>query len=140
MTNPQARQLSNLLRKITIGEQHLVTEQSKTLGVTEQQARTLGVINAHPGIIQRELADRFNRRGASISNMLKNLEHDGYVERRRSPQNDRNKQLFLTVKGKALVAAVNQIFDTTEAALIKDLTPAEVQTLITTLQKIHLPD
>jgi len=134
-THP-AHQLSNLLRQVTIAEQHYFIQESKDLPVTEQQARTLGYIAHNPGIIQRELAEAFHRRGASISSMLKNLERDGYIVRRRDPDNDRNKSIYLTEKGQTITKSFDVIFERTEARLVANLTPDEVARATAILNKI----
>ena len=53
------------------------------IGLNAQQGRMIGYIyeNQNKGIIQKDLAEKYQLKGASISSMLKGLEKKGYVER-----------------------------------------------------------
>lgn len=140
MAENAAKELNKLLRGILIDEQRYFTEHVKQADVTSQQARTLGYIDKHPGAIQRDVADAFKRRGASISSMLKNLERDGYIERKRSPTNDRTKVLYITEKGKQIITEVDSIFKTIEEKLVENMNESEVNELLTSLKKIKFAD
>lgn len=140
MSENMAKELNKLLREILIDEQRYFTEHVKQANLTSQQARTIGYIDKHPGAIQRDVADAFKRRGASISNMLKNLERDGYIERKRSPTNDRTKVLYITEKGKQVITEVDDIFKTIEKKLVENMDDLEVSKLLTLLKKIKFTD
>ncbi|VDG24301.1 MarR family winged helix-turn-helix transcriptional regulator [Lactiplantibacillus mudanjiangensis] len=131
-----ASELNDLLRGILIDERQFFADQTKDLNITGQQARTLAYIEQHPGAIQRELAEAFKRRGASMSNMLKILERDGYIERRRSADNDRVKVLYLTELGHQTVAAVTSVLKASEDKLVENLSQQDIDELMTQLKKI----
>lgn len=92
-------------------------DEIKLSNVTPQQGRTLMYIQANPGIIQRELADNFHLRNASVTNMLKNLERDGYIERKQDEKSARIKRIYITDLGKQQVVEIEKKFD----AIIKKL-------------------
>lgn len=80
------------------------------LHLTSQQARSIAYIDRHPGLIQRELGERFRVRNASITNMLKNLERDGYIERKKDKDSARIKRIYLTEKGKNYAKQIEIFF------------------------------
>ncbi|GBG04768.1 MarR family transcriptional regulator [Lactobacillus rodentium] len=103
----QANQLFRIYMKNT---QRIFDAYASKLDLTSQQARSIAYINRHPGLIQRELGERFRVRNASITNMLKNLERDGYIERRKDKDSARIKRIYLTQKGEASAEKINLFF------------------------------
>ncbi|WP_461215337.1 MarR family winged helix-turn-helix transcriptional regulator [Lacticaseibacillus sp. GG6-2] len=129
--------INHQLRLIMIQQQRRMLERmSAKVGVTPQQARVLSEIHQHPGIIQRELADAFQRRSASVSNLLHILERDGYIVRKVPEASGRTKQIFLTPKGQALVAGFTKDYDSIENQMVANLTPDEQEQLIGLLDKV----
>lgn len=101
-------------------------DEIKLSNVTPQQGRTLMYIQANPGIIQRELADNFHLRNASVTNMLKNLERDGYIERKQDEKSARIKRIYITDLGKQQVVEIEKKFD----AILKKLSERVEEGLI----------
>lgn len=66
-------------------------------------------IEENPGTIQRQLADSFHLRNASVTNMLKNLERDGYIERKQDKKSARIKRIYLTDLGKEQVNEMKKV-------------------------------
>lgn len=111
------QEMNRLLRSYWVFSRRFYGNEIKFTTLTPQQGRTLMFIDKHPGVIQRELADIFHLRNASVTNMVKNLERYGYLERRRDENSARIKLLYLTEDGKKEVAAMRQTF----AAIVKKL-------------------
>lgn len=67
---------SNLFRSISQKSMMTSSQMMKYLEVNHQQARVIAYIaeNQDKGLIQKDLAEVFNRRGASITSMLQGLE------------------------------------------------------------------
>ncbi len=84
-------------------------EEVKFSQLTPQQGRTLMYIQAHPGMIQRELADNFHLRNASVTNMLKNLERDGYIQRKQDEKSARIKRIYITQLGDQLIPLLKEL-------------------------------
>lgn len=93
--------------------------------------------NEDKGLIQKDLAEVFQCRGASITSMLQGLEKKGYIERRIPEDNERQKNIYALPKGKALVDETNEAFYAAEKELIHALSEEEVQQLIELLRKIN---
>lgn len=138
MTEIQTAQaISSLLRQITLQERALVNEQLRQRSdVTDQQAMVLQLIGAHPGMIQRELVDVMHRRAATVSAFLKKLEEAGLVERHIPADNTRNKMLYLTAEGQAIVDQFQAVQQTVDQRLTQALTGKQRETLLTLLADV----
>ncbi|MFD1417593.1 MarR family winged helix-turn-helix transcriptional regulator [Companilactobacillus keshanensis] len=136
MEDKKAQEINYLIHSILFNEQRLFNEQSTNLDLTVQQARTLELIQKDPGMIQREIADALSIRDASVSSMLKNLERDGYVKRRKDRRSDRNKRIFLTDKGDEIIKELGNLFEDVEKQIVKPLENSETKDLLVLLRKI----
>ena len=130
--------VSNLLRSIMYKSRESMKDRTESLGVSPQQARMIAYIaqNEDKGLIQKDLAEVFQRRGASITSMLQGLEKKRYIERRIPADNERQKNIYVLPKGKAIVNETNEAFYAAEKELVKALDPEEVRALTELLRKI----
>lgn len=129
---------SNLIRSISQKSMVASNQAMKDLKINQQQARVIAYIaeNQDKGLIQKDLAEVFHRRGASITSMLQGLERNGYIERRIPKDNERQKNLYILPKGLSIVQQINQIFDRSESNLISSLTENERVEFLRILEKI----
>lgn len=118
---------SDLFREIGLKIKRKADIRINELGLTSQQGRMLGYIyeNQEKGVIQKDLADRYQLRGASISSMLQGLEEKGYIKRVRPEGNERQKNIYALEKCENLIAEFNEIFSKVEGSITKDLTEEE---------------
>ncbi|APX71484.1 MarR family transcriptional regulator [Companilactobacillus allii] len=131
-----AQEINDLLHSILFNQQRLFNEKSNKYDLTVQQARTLELIEKTPGMIQRQIAESLSIRDASVSSMLKNLERDGYVIRRRDRHSDRNKRIFLTDRGTSVIKELGHMFAEVENQVVESLSSTETQGLLTLLHKM----
>ena len=131
--------ISNLLRSIMNKSRESIEQRVKDMDISPQQGRMISYIvqNEDKGLIQKDLAEVFQRRGASITSMLQGLEKKGYIERRIPENNERQKNIFVLPKGKALVDETNEAFYAAEKELVHALNEDEVQQLTELLRKIY---
>jgi DNA-binding MarR family transcriptional regulator len=129
---------SNLIREIGMKIKSTADARLNELGLNSQQGRMIGYIFEHQekGVIQKDLAEVFNRKGASITSMLQGLEKKGYIERVISESDERQKSIFVLEKGALLVEEFNEIFSEVEASITKALSPEETETLQFLLKKV----
>ncbi|MFS0781982.1 MarR family winged helix-turn-helix transcriptional regulator [Bacillus sp. 1P06AnD] len=129
---------SNLIRSITHNLGIQAWNRTKELEVNPQQGRMIMYIAEHQekGLIQKDLAKAFKRKGASITSMLQGLEKNGYIERKIQADNERQKQIFVLQKGKELVDQIDDIFSAMEDQLIASLTEEEKAEFLRLLKKI----
>lgn len=130
--------VSNLMRSIMNKSRESMELRIKDLDISQQQGRMIAYIaqNEDKGLIQKDLAQVFQRRDASITSMLQGLEKKGYIERRIPKNNERQKNIYVLPKGKALIDQTNEAFYAAEKELIQALNAAEVEELTRLLRKI----
>nr|WP_245648322.1 MarR family transcriptional regulator [Paenibacillus borealis] len=110
------------------------------LGLNAQQGQMMGYIFEHQdkGVIQKDLAEHFNRKGATITSMLQGLEKKGYIKRVIPEDNERQKKIYLLKKGSDLVEEFNTIFMEVEKSITQGLTEAESESLKKLLIKVKV--
>ncbi|MBA3926148.1 MarR family transcriptional regulator [Listeria rustica] len=110
----------------------------RELDLNGQQGRMIGYIyeNQERGVIQKDLATQFNRKGASITSMLQGLEKKGYIKRVVPKDNERQKNIYVLDKGVALIEEFNTIFAEIESSITKSLTATEAEQLKSLLTKV----
>jgi len=114
-------------------------ESIKELGLNAQQGKVIDYIyeNQNNHIIQKDLADRFHLRGASITTMLQGLEQKGYIERKIPVNNERQKNIYVLPKAVELIKDFQDSFQKVEEEIIQVLTDEEKRVLKKLLIKIN---
>ena len=87
----------------------LYTPWLKPLGLTYTQYIVFLVLWENDGIPVSEIGERLMLDNGTLSPLLKKLEQAGYVERRRSAEDDRVVLISLTEEGKALQERAKEI-------------------------------
>ncbi|AUJ87163.1 MarR family transcriptional regulator [Enterococcus sp. CR-Ec1] len=130
--------VSNVMRSIMNKSRESMELRIKDLDISQQQGRMIAYIaqNEDKGLIQKDLAQVFQRRDASITSMLQGLEKKGYIERRIPKNNERQKNIYVLPKGKALIDQTNEAFYAAEKELVQALNAEEVEELTRLLRKI----
>jgi len=130
---------SDLIRSIGEKIKSMADQNINTLGLNSQQGRLIGYIYEHQesGIIQKDLAEVFQRKGASITSMLQGLEKKGYIERRVSSANERQKNIYVLPKGINLIENFNAAFAEVEKSITSKLTEEEKDILLSLLIKVN---
>ena len=102
--------------------------------------RTLLYISRDGGLpSQRELAEKLKISPAAVTNTLKKLETDGYVERSKARDgcDCRANEIALTDKGKLAVTDSEKYFRYVDAAALKGFSEEELDTLCSLLDRIQ---
>ncbi|RCX17719.1 DNA-binding MarR family transcriptional regulator [Fontibacillus phaseoli] len=130
---------SDLFQTIGLKLKRKADEKINELGLNAQQGRMISYIHEHQdkGLIQNDLAEAFNRRGASITSMLQGLEKKGYIERKIPADNERQKNIYVLPKGAELIDAFEHAFGSVEKDITESLTEEEQQTLKELLIKVN---
>lgn len=136
-SNKLGTPFSYLFRVISIKLKNKADSSISDLGLNAQQGHTIAYINEHEGAIQKDLADVFLKRGASITSMLQGLEKKGYIERRIPKENEREKRLYILPKGKELIETFDRKFEEIESEITANLSQEETETLMKLLTKIN---
>lgn len=97
----------------------------------------LVLTGANPGIAQIQVATHLNVDKASVVSMVDRLESNGWLLRRRAPDDRRRQGLFLTPEGTRQLAKLKAQMAEGERALAALYTPEERRTLIGLLQRMR---
>lgn len=129
---------SDSIRAIGMKIQNMANNRLSELGLNAQQGQMMGYIFEHQdkGVIQKDLADHFGRKGATITSMLQGLEKKGYIKRVIPKENERQKNIYLLKKGTDLVEEFKDIFLGVEKSITQGLTEAESETFMKLLIKV----
>ncbi|KMT58163.1 MarR family winged helix-turn-helix transcriptional regulator [Paenilisteria newyorkensis] len=130
---------SDLFRGVGMKIKMTADARLRELDLNGQQGRMIGYIfeNQDRGVIQKDLATQFNRKGASITSMLQGLEKKGYIKRVIPENNERQKKIYVLDKGVALIEEFNTIFAEIEASITQKLTATEAEQLKSLLEKVQ---
>lgn len=87
-------------------------------------------------VFQKDLEQKFDIRKSTVTGILNTMERDGLLLRETVPYDARLRKMLLT--DKALLAKKNteQVIDSVESQLSKDLTEEEIATFLSLLEKI----
>ncbi|ASA20562.1 MarR family winged helix-turn-helix transcriptional regulator [Paenibacillus donghaensis] len=129
---------SDLIVTIGMKIRSMANTRLSELDLNAQQGRMMGYIfeNQDNGVIQKDLADHFNRKGATITSMLQGLEKKGYIKRVIPEDNERQKKIYLLKKGSDLVEEFNEIFMEVEKSITRGLNEKETETFMKLLIKV----
>jgi len=138
MENQINKSFEHLLRSITTKSKRKADAKISSYGLNSQQGRMISYIADHEdeGLIQKDLEKVFQRRGASITSMIQGLEKKGFVVRRISPKDERQKLLSTTLKGKELIDEFDRLFEEIEASISVCLSPEELKEFYRLLTKV----
>ncbi|MFC4772593.1 MarR family winged helix-turn-helix transcriptional regulator [Enterococcus hermanniensis] len=121
---------------INMRQQEFIKGRLKTIKLGITQARTIHFIGLNPGTIQKDLANYLGMQHASVTNLLKNLEQNGYITRKIPEDNERQKNLYLTKKGVEDAQKVQEIFYDLEGKIGENISLTEKNQLMETLKKV----
>ena len=112
----------------------LYTPLLKPLGLTYTQYIVFLVLWEKDGVSVTEIGEKLMLDNGTLSPLLKKMEQAGYVERRRSREDDRVVEITLTEKGRALQEEAKDI--PLKAAGCIDLPPEKAQQLYALLYEL----
>ena len=112
----------------------LYTPYLKPLGLTYTQYIVLLVLWEKDGITVGEICERVMLDNGTVSPLLKKLQQDGYIERKRSGEDERIVLITLTGEGRALKERAKEV--PAKVAGCIDLPAEKAQTLYTLLYEL----
>ena len=106
------------------------------LDVTITQFSVLSVSADNPGINQADLAASLGVERPRMVPLINALEKMGLAKRKQAPEDRRNRQIFLTVKGKRTLAELKKRFARHQDGVLKRLGIDDPADLLDTLKKL----
>jgi len=106
------------------------------MGITPPRYSALTIVRANPGLSQSELGAALGTARSGAMLLTDWFEARGLAERRRRNGDGRAWGLYLTARGKALIAKLARRVRSQDAAFARRLTPRERAALKTMLRKL----
>ena len=133
--------MNNMMRKLIKIER--ITKKYKNVAVRDMEingrdSQFLICIAHDEGMSQEKLAERLCIDKSAITRRISTLEKDGYVERKKNPEDKRSIQLFLTEKAKKIMPEIKKIGLDWNRYLMSELTDEEQRLLDDFLEKVKL--
>ncbi len=108
----------------------------KNINLTLEQSRVLFTLFIQDGRLQQEISDLLFQEKSSTSRLIDSLERKGYVQRKQSEQDERQKLIFLTPAGAAMQEPCVMVAREAQEKLKKQFTPEEWTQLMRLTQKL----
>jgi MarR family transcriptional repressor of mepA len=128
--------ISEQIHLLNILQQAYIHDHLRKIGLNEIQARTINYVFTYPGNIQKDLAQYLGKQNATVTNILKLLEKKNYIKREIPDRNERQKKLYVTADGEALIALIQKIFLDLENVILSSLHDSEIKDIKDGLKKI----
>jgi DNA-binding MarR family transcriptional regulator len=109
----------------------------KDLGLYPGQPEVLRIISENDGITQVELSHLTNREAATVTRAIQRLESNNLIIRELDPLDKRKIHLYISDKGKSMIAKIKALMEESTQFLSSELTDEEIEFLIGILEKIQ---
>ena len=127
---------SYLIRLIQIGSYKQFETKTQGFGSAPRYYGLLRIVEANPGLPQTQLARMIHLDRSSVVPILEKLENEGVVVRRNSENDKRIRRIFITERGRGVLADLKNLVEKHEVELVSSLAAAERKTLVRLLQKV----
>jgi DNA-binding MarR family transcriptional regulator len=107
------------------------------LKLTQKQTATLWLINANPGVSQSAVAEALGMDRATMMAVTNRLEARGFVVRKRSKNDRRRQELYLSAAGEKALHKVRARIIEHENRFKRLFDPAELAAFLSALQKFR---
>src|SRR4051812_20231731 len=131
-----SRRAGFLLAQLGTHAHRRFAERLAGLGLHPRHFGMLSHLAAAEGQSQQALSNALGIHRSAVVALVDDLEHRGLAERRRDPADRRAYTLYLTRKGRDVLAELRRIADEREADLLAALKPPERRQLISLLQRV----
>lgn len=104
--------------------------------LTEQQWRVIRALNEHQELESKQLADLCCILSPSLTGIISRLEQQGYIQRRKSAEDQRRTLISLTDQARDMFARVSPGMEARYRELAKQFSPQEIEQLNSLLSKL----
>ncbi len=104
------------------------------LGLYRGQPKVLRFLGEHDGCRQKDIAEHFYLKAASVSGTLSILEQQGLIERKMNPKSRRETLVYLTEAGKEKLIEVRKLYDAIDREWFGDFCGEDLERLLTLLE------
>lgn len=117
-------------------QRSLDVELRKNVGVTLSQWRVVSSLMLHPGLTQKEIADKMGIEGATLVPVIDKMEKDGLLKRKPDLTDRRVNRIYLTPKADSLWESMIECALKIRKSSIKNISENDLKITLQTLQKI----
>jgi DNA-binding MarR family transcriptional regulator len=118
-------ELGNLLHELIRLHHKRISEIFAKHGLYAAQPHLLRILWKQDGRSQNDFVEKLHLQPATISNILKRMEHSGLITRVKDTQDHRITRVYLTDKGHSVEAECKEVFETIKKRWFKGFTMEE---------------
>lgn len=130
-------EIRELLDVITVKKRRNYSNQLRALNLHIGQDQLLCRLSQKDGVTQSQLSESLNCEPPTIANTVKSLETYGLIERKRDGKDGRVNRVYLTEKGKKIIAPVKEVWQYEQDKLLEGMTSEELVLLKNLLKKME---
>ncbi len=120
-------------REVTMGFFRPILQE---IPMTEQQWRVIRALNEHEELESKQLAELCCILSPSLTGIISRLEQQGYIKRRKSPEDQRRILISLTEKAKTMFAELSPRLEQRYRDLTEKLSSDDMENLHMLLTKV----
>lgn len=106
------------------------------MGLGRGQPKMLRFLGENDGCRQKDIAERFYLRAASVSGILDTMEKNGLITRKINPNSRRETLIYLTDLGREKLEQVSAFYDSLDQEVFDGFGDDEFEILVEKLEKI----
>jgi MarR family transcriptional regulator for hemolysin len=106
------------------------------IGITITQSKVIFALYLHPGLTQRELADKIGVESPTLVPVIDKMEEDGYIQRKFDPQDRRIKRVYTTSKTDLLWDSIMECATQIRKVSTKEVSDQEMRSALEVIKKI----
>jgi MarR family transcriptional regulator, organic hydroperoxide resistance regulator len=130
--------IAALLKRVLNRFRDSLDEKLRPFGVTSAQLHLLAALDREPGVSGARLARSCMVTPQTTQVLLRGIEANGWIHRRKHPENERILQASLTPSGERILARSRIVIGEIYSRMLDGLAPEEVQHLATLLSRCEL--
>jgi DNA-binding MarR family transcriptional regulator len=112
-------------------------QRARAISLTLSQCKALARLENNEGVSQARLAELAAVDPMTMVRILDRMESDGLIDRRPDPVDRRARRLYLTAKGRKLLAEIWHLADLTRAETFKGISGRQRKTFMDMLERLH---
>jgi MarR family transcriptional regulator, organic hydroperoxide resistance regulator len=137
MKNQLECDIRQALDKVSFKMRRSYNESLRELNLYVGQDNLLARLWQGDGITQMQLREHLKCEPPTVTNMVKSLEQNGFVVRKKDPIDGRVVRIYLTQAGRDLEGPVGEKWQQYQKKLLKDITEQEKVMLLELIQRIR---
>jgi DNA-binding MarR family transcriptional regulator len=136
MNNDDLRHIGFLISRASLAHRNIIDHQLNTSGIHRGQPPVLFALQKYDGMSNSEMAEFLGVTPATLTNKIKRMEKAGLVIRKRDPEDKRFSRIYMTEKGRGIMAQLKASVREIENKLLMGFSKDEITILRGLVQRI----